>query len=76
MNKTLVNQLAQLFVFGVRAIVSSNSESSTGYTLGKPRDHLALLQKQLDAVMEANVLPGHVIEPDEVKPWCVGGQNL
>ena len=62
MDKTLVNQLAQLFVFGVRVVVSKNAED-TG--LGKTRDHLHLLQKQLDVIMDKRVLPGHVVRGDE-----------
>ncbi len=55
MDRKLVNQLAQLFVFGVRAIVASNTND-----LGKPRDHLRLTQKQLDAILENEVLPGQL----------------
>ncbi len=58
-NLILVNQLAQLFVFGVRAIVASNTEEGH---LGRPQDHLRLAQYQLDAILKNKVLPGHVIE--------------
>ena len=62
MNKTLVYQLAQLFVFGVRAIVAADNDEGS---LGRASDHLHLLQTQLDAILDSDVLPGHVVKRDE-----------
>ena len=59
MDRILVNQLAQLFIFGVRAIVASNTEETH---LGRAQDHLHLAQEQLDAILENKVWPGHVVE--------------
>ncbi len=53
MNRTLVNQLAQLFVFGVRAIVASNTTNITN--LGTPKDHLRPVQEQLDEILDEEV---------------------
>ena len=63
MNKTLVNQLAQLFVFGVRAIVAADNDEGS---LGRASDHLHLLQTQLDSILDNDgCRPGHVVKSDE-----------
>ena len=62
MSKIVVDQLAQLFVFGVRAIVASNT--TEGLHFGEINNHLGLLQAQLDAILDHDNLPGHVVLKD------------
>ena len=55
MSKVQINMLAQLFTFGVRAIVAAIvvlDEGEGRSRLGRPEDHLHIMQDQLDHFME------------------------
>jgi hypothetical protein len=55
MSKVQINMLAQLFTFGIRAIVAAIMVTSGGHTfLGAPQDHLHNMQDQLDHFMNSD----------------------